>query len=141
MKKPYASSKRGLLWLACLSLTSVLTACGTPDGGYYDRNGNWIATNTPRNMEGGKHPPLPGGTYNPAYYDDDYMYDRRGYYDVNGYYVTDIRGTVVPESMFPPRGMCRVWFTNRVPADQPAVESCVGIRSRVPAGAYVIYGG
>jgi hypothetical protein len=43
--------------------------------------------------------------------------------------------------MFPPRGMCRVWFTKRAPANQPAIESCNGIKSRVPAGAYVIYGG
>lgn len=139
---------RTLTSFACISLVALLSACGTPDDGYYDANGNWIATGTPHNIAHNTHPPLPGGTrdtrYDRASYDNHhpaYMYDRRGYYDYNGDYVTDDSGLNVPQDMFPPRGMCRVWFTNRAPDDQPSVESCNNIKSRVPAGAYVIYGG
>ena len=50
-------------------------------------------------------------------------------------------GLTVPKDMFPPRGMCRVWFVQSTPFEQPDIESCNDIKSRVPAGAYVIYGG
>jgi hypothetical protein len=132
--------------MACVSLATLLTACGVPSDGYYDANGNYIATDTPHNMSKRAHAPLPGGTYAPtpydnrAHYDDD-RYDRAGYYDRNGYYIARDGGLNVPESMFPPRGMCRVWFVERAVAAQPPVESCAGIRTRVPAGAYVIFGG
>ncbi len=142
---------RTLTSLACVSLVSLLSACATPDNGYYDANGNWIPYNR-YNRQAHDHSPLPGGTYS-DYYDDDYRYDdrpvattvttyrydRAGYYDYNGYYVND--GPALPDGMFPRRGMCRVWLPNRSPANQPPVESCNGIRGRVPAGAYVIYGG
>lgn len=127
----------GMAIATCLSLA----ACGTPDGGYYDANGNYIPTDTPHNMQQDQHSPLPGGPrtyYGQAPY---YKYDRAGYYDRNGYYIERNSGFEVPDNMFPPRGMCRVWFVERALVDQPAVESCNGIRSRVPAGAYVIYGG
>ena len=123
--------------LSCVSLISLLAACGTPNGGYYDHNGNYIATDTPHNMQTNTHAPLPGGVND----DEDYRYTRRGYYDYNGYYIPTDSGLSVPANMFPPRGMCRVWFTDRAAVDQPPIESCVGIRARVPAGAYVIYGG
>jgi len=122
---------------ACVSLVSLLAACGTPNGGYYDANGNYIATDTPHNMQTNNHSPLPGGVNDY----DDYHYTHRGYYDYNGYYMAKDSGLSVPTDMFPPRGMCRVWFTDRPIEEQPPVESCVGIRSRLPVGAYVIYGG
>jgi hypothetical protein len=126
--------------LLCTSLLATLAACATPDGGYYDKNGNWIATDTPHNRSEGNHAPLPGGVTH--YYDDDYhYYSRRGYYDYSGEYVSDYRGTPVPSGMFPPRGMCRVWFSDRMVANQPPIESCVGIRDRAPEGSFVIYGG
>jgi hypothetical protein len=125
--------------LSSVALLTLISACGTPNGGYYDHNGNYIATDTPRNMQDSTsvHPPLPGGVDDT----DDYHYTRRGYYDYNGYYIPKDSGLSVPADMFPPRGMCRVWFTNRPLEQQPSIESCDGIRSRVPAGAYVIYGG
>jgi len=138
---------RSFTYLACVSLVSLLSACGTPDSGYYDANGNWIPYNR-YNREAHDHSPLPGGTHPP--YDDHhqvtttvttYTYDRPGYYDYNGYYMAMDSGLNVPQDMFPPRGMCRVWFPDRVALHQPGIESCDGIRSRVPAGAYVIYGG
>jgi len=131
---------RTVISLACISLLSLLSACATPDAGYYDANGNWIANNP--NNANHSHAPLPGGTHD--YRDDNssaYTYDRRGYYDYNGYYIDQNGGLSVPQDMFPPRGMCRVWFTQRDLVNQPPVESCNDIRSRVPAGAYVIYGG
>lgn len=131
--------------LACISLLA-LSACGTPDNGYYDANGNWIPYNR-YNREAHNHSPLPGGTRS-EYIDDSatttvttYTYDRPGYYDYNGYYVARDTGFGVPADMFPPRGMCRVWFPERVPGRQPAIETCNNINLRVPAGAYVIYGG
>lgn len=141
------STKRILTLLACVSAASLLSACGVPDGGYYDVNGNYVPTDTPYNMKTGAHSPMPGG--NPNSVSDrennrsEYPhYTRRGYYDYNGYYMDKRSGLNVPKDMFPPRGMCRVWFTDRVGYnEQPDIESCDGIRSRVPAGAYVIYGG
>lgn len=132
--------------LASLFLLSMLSACGSPDGGYYDNNGNWIANNPYAHRD---HPPLPGGTRNErTEYSSPrtttvttYHYDRRGYYDRNGYYMARDSGLTVADDMFPPRGMCRVWFPDRAPIDQPGIESCTGIQNRVPAGAYVIYGG
>lgn len=134
--------------LLCVSLLALLSACGTPSDGYYDANGNYIPYNR-YNREAHDHAPLPGGTR--EYRDDGrpvayttttttYSYDRPGYYDRNGYYST-ISGVRAPEDMLPPRGMCRIWFPDRVVGDQPGIESCSGIEARVPAGAYVIYGG
>jgi len=128
--------------LICASFLSLLAACATPDNGYYDTNGNWIPNN-PYNSQNHTRAPLPGGTHD--YRDDRYdrveRYDRAGYYDRNGYYIARDGGPAVPEDMFPPRGMCRVWFIERPAIDQPKIESCDDIRSRVPVGAYVIYGG
>jgi len=137
---------RNITFLACLSL-SLLSACATPDSGYYDTNGNWIPYNR-YNEEAHPHSPLPGGTHPPYDYDDSHAvstttvttyYDRPGYYDYEGEYLGS--NVPIPHDMLPPRGMCRVWFTDRTPVHQPPIESCEGIRSRVPAGAYVIYGG
>jgi len=138
--------------LACISLMALLSACGTPSDGYYDANGNWIATNP--NNANHSHAPLPGGTHDTRYdeYDDNhpaattvttttYTYDRAGYYNRDGSYIGADSSFAVPQNMFPPRGMCRVWFADRTPDNQPSIESCDGIKSRVPAGAYVIYGG
>ena len=147
--------------LSTVALMSLLSACGTPSDGYYDANGNFVPNN-PYNRTNHDHAPLPGGThppetYNDAYtdrYDDGihggrktvtttttYSYDRPGYYNANGYYDTMEGGATVPSDMFPSHGMCRVWFPSRPALNQPPVESCDGIQSRVPAGAYVIYGG
>ncbi len=141
--------------LLCVSMLTLLSACATPDDGYYDKNGNWIAYNR-YNETAHPHAPLPGGTDNRTdrtYYNDNgngngtttvttttYSYDRPGYYDRNGYYST-MRGVRAPDDMLPPTGMCRVWFPNRAPEDQPGIESCSGIQGRIPAGAYVVYGG
>src|SRR4051812_41416572 len=127
---------RSLTSFACLSLLSLLSACATPSDGYYDANGNWIAYNR-YNREAHNHSPLPGGTHPP--YDDSRAvtttvtpnsYARPGYYDYNGYYVAkaDLN---TPQDMFPPRGMCRVWFPDRAAVHQPAIEACDNIQSRV----------
>jgi len=138
---------RSLKCLACLSILS-LAACDTPDNGYYDANGNWVPYNR---YNAQAHTPLPGGTRSQYDYDDDrvpvtttvttYTFDRPGYYDYQGYYTEEQTTLGVPRDMLPPRGMCRVWLPHRTPAHQPPVESCDDIRARVPAGAYVIYGG
>lgn len=139
------STSLALRTLAALACASLLSACNNPNGGYYDANGNFIATDTPYNMSEGKHPPLPGGTDDDRYYHHrrttTVYYDRPGYYDYRGYYFDRSNDFGVPESMLPPRGMCRVWFADRPPEGQPGIESCNGIHARVPAGAYVIYGG
>lgn len=140
-------SKRTLTVIACLSLSSMLAACGA-NNGYYDAKGNYISSESPYNAEQDLHYTNPGRTHNEysAQDDDDNhseygRYDRRGYYDRNGDYITTDDGLSVPENMLPPRGMCRVWFARRRASEQPAVESCSSIKSRVSAGAYVIYGG
>lgn len=149
----YYSGVRSLALFTSLSLVTLLAACGTPDGGYYDANGNYMPTDTPHNMKKSSHSPLPGGTryyhsdrtYNNAGYNDNYSehpyYTHRGYYDYNGYYIARDNSLTVPQDMFPPRGMCRVWFADRALSNQPDIESCNDIRARLPNGAYVIYGG
>ncbi|MBI3630739.1 MAG: hypothetical protein HY221_00140 [Candidatus Sungbacteria bacterium] len=73
--------------------------------------------------------------------DNAYIYDRPGYYDYNGYYLSQNNSLNVPRNMFPPHGMCRIWFPDRGREEQASLESCEGIQHRVPVGAYVVYGG
>lgn len=130
---------RTLTKLACLSALVLVAACEDSNKGYYDPNGKFIpyTQQTPTPFE--HNVTLRERSAHEA---RNYAYNRRGYYDYNGYYIAPGSGSfVVPANMFPPRGMCRVWFIERDPASQPAVESCEGISARVPAGAYVIYGG
>lgn len=130
--------------LAALPLLAMLAACGSTDG-YYDANGNWVAPANATTHAQRTHSPSPGHReHHPrerGYDERAVTYDRAGYYDYNGYYVSAPERMSVPQEMFPPRGMCRVWLPERMPQYQPRVESCEGIHSRVPAGAYVIYGG
>ena len=130
---------RPLTSLACVSLIALLSACGEPSDGYYDANGRYIDTSA--NSAPGVHDVTlrdraKHTTHAPNY-------SRRGYYDYNGNYIdSDEESVSVPRSMFPARGMCRIWLTDgRDDVNQPPVESCNRIRTRVPAGAYVIYGG
>lgn len=148
---------RTLTLLTCLSGAVLLSACGYPDYGYYDANGNYVPAPNATTEAQRVRSPSPGqphhdyyrDRYDNTYYGDrrvvetttTYTYDRPGYYDYNGYYVGERGAFNVPRGMFPPRGMCRVWFPDRLPENQPPVETCVGIRDRVPAGAYVVYGG
>ncbi len=60
--------------------------------------------------------------------------------DESGDDISQESGPHVPPSMLPPQGMCRVWFPERMMQYQPPVESCSGIRERVPSGAFVVYG-
>lgn len=130
---------KALALLACVSAASLLAACGTPNGGYYDQYGNYNPTGSPYKVKEDKHSPLPGGTTRPY---DEIRYSRAGYYDYNGYYLDRRYDNLrVPDDMLPPRGMCRVWFVERSLEDQPSIESCDMIKARVPAGAYVIFGG
>lgn len=107
----------------CIAAT-VLAACSMPSRGYYDTNGNYVSS-TPSNK-----PPVAAP-----------LFKKQGYYDSYGTFIPAYSGNVVPEEMFPPVGMCRVWVEGRAPQFQPPVESCDGILDRVPGGAYVIYGG
>jgi hypothetical protein len=139
--------KRAIIIGGLLSLITFVTACeqGT-NTGYYDGNGNYVPTDTPYNMRTGAHSPMPGGNDNVSYDREnnrsEYQhYTRRGYYNHDGYYMAKDSGIKVDKNMFPPRGMCRVWFANTIASEQPDIESCDDIRQRVPAGAYVIYGG
>lgn len=137
---------RNLTLLACASLVSLLAACGGPSEGYYDANGNYVQ-NSSYNSQTRTYEPVRASDRNNPRIDhtrpihSTTIYDRRGYYDYHGNYVERGDGLNIPQHMFPPSGMCRVWFTDRAPANQPGVESCDQIKSRVPVGAYVIYGG
>lgn len=138
--------------LACLTM---LSACGDPNRGYYDANGNYVPPPNATSDAQRTHAPDPGHTDKYGYRDHyrdhgvvkrttvttTYTYDRPGYYDYYGDYTSFSGDLNAPAELFPPRGMCRVWFPERAIENQPAVESCDGIRARVPDGAYVIYGG
>ena len=146
--------------LACLSLVTALAACG-PDG-YYDSRGHYhTGSATDSSQYDGVHMDRYGHSEENYYVDnsavkgdsagvigydrakdpDVVTYKRSGYYDRNGYYIATDSGPNVPRAYFPPRGMCRVWFMDRMAVDQPPIESCRGIQSRVPDNAYVVYGG
>ncbi len=122
--------------ITCLSLVSFMAACAP--SGYYDSNGEYRSYGKSDSF---RHGNAMAGTPNTNVYPAEVTYSRAGYYDRNGYYIATDSGPRVPQSFFPPRGMCRVWFADRVANDQPRVESCSGIQNRVPVGAYVIYGG
>jgi len=131
--------------LRCVSVASLLSACAAPYGGYYDANGDYVAY---ENKETRDYEPTPGGHNNPRYDDSRPTYttttiyadDHPGHYDYYGNYIPEDETFEIPPDMYPPHGMCRVWFMNRLPDHQPPVESCVDIRARTPAGAYVVYG-
>ncbi len=147
---------------------AVVAACAP--AGYYDSTGVYHSygasdayrTNTPRDnsavpgtVQAAPYQSTPGG-YQPApagYSNEGYnsypnqapantvTYDRPGFYDYNGYYISADSSPSVPTNFLPPDGMCRIWFSDRSLSDEPPVESCNGIQRRVPAGAYVIFGG
>ncbi len=123
--------------ISCLSVVSLMVACAP--SGYYDSNGEYRSYGKSDSYR--YEHPMSGTPTRAIYHEDDVIYSRAGYYDRNGYYIAMDSGPGVPREFFPPRGMCRVWFIDRLPNEQPRVESCAGIRSRVPVGAYVIYGG
>lgn len=134
--------------LACLSLLSLLAACDEPSRGYYDESGRYIYNSSNSSAPFQHDVTTRDHARNDAAYhharrdEGTYTYDRRGYYDYEGTYsATYNNGMTVPSTMFPGRGLCRVWFADRTLSNQPAVESCTNIKQRVPAGAYVIYGG
>ena len=47
----------------------------------------------------------------------------------------------VPPGHYPPEGMCRLWFQDRAPGQQPQPTECNKLRGKVPAGAFVLYNG
>jgi hypothetical protein len=120
-------------------LLGSLVGCSEYSG-YYDSNGNYV----PAKYADEYHNGADGRRYHNAA-EQEYIsantYTQPGYYDYYGNLVTLDQRTGVPKSMFPPRGMCRVWFPDRELEREPGIESCEGIRARVPVGAYVIYGG
>jgi hypothetical protein len=125
--------------IASLVLLSSLAACGGP--GYYDSNGSYVAATYTDEDHNGRDGRRYHNTIDDNYAPTEIVYSRPGYYDYYGNYVTMDRRTSIPKAMFPPRGMCRVWFPDREIDREPGIESCDGIQSRVPVGAYVIYGG
>lgn len=140
--------------IACLSALAALAACG-PNDGYYDSRGNYHysgaadyygADSSRDDNYYVDNSAVRGDPAKVAGYDRNLdpevrPYRRAGYYDYNGYYIPYADGPVVPRAYMPPKGKCRVWFTDRPAVEQPPVESCIGIKYRVPAGAYVIFGG
>jgi hypothetical protein len=147
-----------------LAAIMALAACAC---GHYDKDGHYVTSNTDGVKDYGAPPaaivnaPVPEPqtevqetvtrSYAPATDTDTtttrtttittYGYERAGLYDARGIYVAPGSGPAVPASMMPPEGLCRIWFANRPLQNQPGIESCQDIRTRVPLGSYVIYGG
>ena len=148
---------------ACASVLIGAAACA-PDG-YYDSRGNyhWAGAADDYSNSAYYGHGMSGSTYhgNNYYVDNSAArgdsskvvgydrardpevrpYRRAGYYDYHGEYVAYADGPVVARAYMPPRGKCRVWYPDLPAVEQPPIESCVGIQYRVPAGAYVIFGG
>ncbi len=115
--------------LMMLPVLALLAACG--DSGHFDADGNYITSD----FQQPAHDKLL-----PHYKDYSVPYTRAGYYDYDGNYVT-VNTMALPSTLLPPVGLCRVWIAG-LPADsEPPIEPCDGIQSRLPVGAYVIYGG
>ena len=134
---------RTLPSIACLSLLTLLAACGESSSGYYNANGDYIYNSTNGSAPFEHDVTLRDHMRNEnRAKSTDATYAKRGYYDYDGTYSTTYNdGLTIPKNMFPARGLCRVWFTDRAAQYQPKVESCTNIKQRVPVGAYVIYGG
>lgn len=47
----------------------------------------------------------------------------------------------VPPGHIPPIGMCRLWYPDRSPSQQPPPGECNELRSRIPVGVSLIRGG
>jgi hypothetical protein len=135
---------RKLPFIASLAALAIVAGCNPPSGGYYDESGNYVQY-TRYNKQSRQYEPVPAGSSDPRFDESrptrTKVYERRGYYDYQGRYYQHYNTLGVPSDMLPPSGMCRVWLPSRAAQYQPAVESCEGIRQRVPEGAYVIYGG
>lgn len=129
--------------IAIISLLSVLAACGANNNGYYAADGTYVKPNEGKfsndiNERRADYDQTVVAAHNAPVR---YTYERRGYYDYYGNFIPVETNLGVPPAMFPPAGMCRVWFPDRPIPSQPRIESCDSIRERAPAGSYVIYGG
>lgn len=143
MKLPYI--------LATLAATTLMSACAP--SGSYDSNGEYHAygkDDSYRQQHAMSDTPRDTMHYDASrdihYYDEPVrtttiIYDRPGYYDANGYYITWDDGPHVPDEFFPPAGKCRIWIEGRPISEQPPVQSCHSVRHNVPGGGYVMYGG
>jgi hypothetical protein len=47
----------------------------------------------------------------------------------------------VPPGHYPKPGECRLWYSGKPPGQQPKAQSCGSLQGKVPAGAFVLYGG
>lgn len=143
MKKKYTS----ITTLSLLFCAAALGACGS-DNGYYDSKGNYVSKESRYGSQTGAQY-VDSTQYADHYevrtqsdYPNQYAgYHRLGFYDHNGQYIVSDNALSIPKTLYPANGLCRVWFINRIPSQQPPIETCDDIKSRVPAGAYVIYGG
>ena len=59
--------------------------------------------------------------------------------DIFGSFGTNELG--VPYDKMPPPGLCRVWYPNRQPRNQPPIGDCDYLAARLPTGAQLIRGG
>lgn len=162
---------RRLPLLALLSATALLGACDPHyDNGYYDANGNYVAstnvaTGGQRNHNNDPWPGKPVGYYDdsnnynndPSYVpphhvvrttrvvttdtDGTYLYELPGVYNLQGDYLGTSASYGVPSSMVPSRGMCMVYFPHRMTYDQPQPQSCDGLMDRAPNGSLIVFGG
>lgn len=81
-----------------------------------------------------------------VYEDDDYGRDNRGNGrgKKKGHYKNGKAGyrTVsVGRGYYPQQGACRLWYHGLPTRAQPRVTSCDRLYGRVPAGAFILYGG
>lgn len=128
----------GIERLACAGFILALSACDY--SGAYDSNGTYVTPSDAQRYHDAsdeRHSTRIITTTSP----NATVYNHRGYYDYYGNYITLDNNVGIPQEMMPPPGMCRVWLPNREASRQPGIDNCEGIRSRVPIGAYVIYGG
>ena len=158
------------LLLALAASTALLGACDPHyDNGYYDANGNYVSvpdTHVGADRNKAAWPGKPIGYYDdsnnynndPSYVpparrvvrttrvvttdvDGTYVYELPGVYNLSGDYLGTAAQNGIPSRIAPSRGLCTVYFPDRMNYDQPNPQSCNGLMERAPSGSLIVFGG
>lgn len=125
--------------LLMLCSATVLASCA--DRSYHDANGIY-RSGTIKDDDFRHERNVMAGSPNRVLPMTPVTYGEAGYYDRRGSRIAAMDGGPRVERQYhPPKGMCRLWFIDRVTQNQPKVDSCANVHTAVPAGAYVMYGG
>lgn len=117
--------------LITLSLMSALMACA--DSSYHDSNGMY-RSGTIKNDDFRHEQHVMAGSPSRVIPLTQASYRQAGYYDRHSKFIAAMDGGPHVEKQYhPPRGMCRLWFVDRIAENQPDVDYCAHVHTTVPA--------